>query len=152
MLQFTSFKSIISKDGISSNVLKSNYIEKIFEEVDIFCEYIFGFKLVKNNSKVNNKALPDNIEIGSTLEESRAPNYYEEERIKHKNKSGKVGFFVGILIIIICWGAYSYSDLIIQTVPEISIYMEIYKNYVQSMLAARDDLLKNLIEKIADRE
>ena len=107
---------------------------------------------VKNNSKVNNKALPDNIEIGSTLEESRAPNYYEEERIKHKNKSGKVGFFVGTVIIIICWGAYSYSDLISQTVPKISIYMEIYKNYVQSMLAARDDLLKNLIEKIADRE
>ena len=109
-------------------------------------------RAVKNNSKVNNKALPDNIEIGSTLEESRAPNYYEEERIKHKNKSGKVGFFVGIVIIIICWGAYSYSDLISQTVPKISIYMEIYKNYVQSMLAARDDLLKNLIEKIADRE
>ena len=101
---------------------------------------------------MNNKALPDNIEIGTTLEETLAPNYSVEERIKYKNKSGKVGFFVGIVILIICWGAYSYPDLISQTVPEIAIYMDIYKNYVQSMLAARDDLLKNLIEKIADRE
>ena len=109
-------------------------------------------KAIKNNSKVNNKSLPDNIEIGTTLEETLAPNYSVADRFKYKNKSGKAGFFVGIVTIIICWGAYSYSDLISQTVPKISIYMEIYKNYVQSMLAARDDLLKNLIEKIADRE
>ena len=55
MLQFTSFKSIISKDGISSNVLKSNYIEKIFEEVDIFCEHVFGLKLVQNNINKSNE-------------------------------------------------------------------------------------------------
>ena len=57
MLQFTSFKTIISKDGISSNVLKSNYIEKIFEEVDIFCEHVFGLKLVQNNSKIFSKTV-----------------------------------------------------------------------------------------------
>jgi hypothetical protein len=54
--------------------------------------------------------------------------------------------------MIICWGAYSYPDSISQTVPEIAIYMDIYKNYVQSMLATRDDLLQNIIEKFADRE
>ena len=109
-------------------------------------------RAIKNNSKVNSKALPDNIEIGTTLEESPASDYSFAERIKYKNKSGKVGFFVGIVIIIICWGAYSYSDLISQTVPETAIYMDIYKNYVQSMLATRDELLQNLIEKFADRE
>ena len=108
-------------------------------------------RAIKNNSKVNSKALPDNIEIGTTLEENLAPDYSFAERIKYKNKSGKVGFFVGIVIIIICWGAYSYSDLVSQLVPEIAIYMDIYKNYVQSMLAVRDDLLQNLIEQISER-
>ena len=109
-------------------------------------------KAIKNKSKVTNKSLPDNIEIGTTLEETLAPNYSVADRFKYKNKSGKAGFFVGIVIIIICWGAYSYSDLISQTVPEIAIYMDIYNNYVQSMLATRDNLLQNLIEKFADRE
>ena len=109
-------------------------------------------KAIKNKSKVNIKSLPDNIEIGTTLEETLAPNYSVADRIKYKNKSGKAGFFVGIVIIIICWGAYFYSDLISQTVPETAIYMDIYKNYVQSMLATRDELLQNLIEKFADRE
>ena len=109
-------------------------------------------KAIKNNRNVNNKSLPDNIEIGTTLEETLAPNHSVADRIKYKNNSGKAGFLVGIVIIIICWGAYSYPDLISQTVPEIAIYMDIYKNYVQSMLATRDELLKNLIEKFADRE
>ena len=109
-------------------------------------------KAIKNKSKVNNKSLPDNIEIGTTLEETLAPNYSVADRIKYKNKSGKAGFIVGIVIIIICWGAYFYSDLISQTVPKTAIYMDIYKNYVQSMLATRDELLQNLIEKFADRE
>jgi len=108
-------------------------------------------RAIKNNSKVNSKALPDNIEIGTTLEENLATDYSFAERIKYKNKSGKVGFFAGIVIIVICWGAYSYSDLISQLIPEIAIYMDIYKNYVQSMLAVRDDLLQNLIEQISER-
>ena len=109
-------------------------------------------RAIKNNSKVNSKASPDNIEIGTTLEENLAPAYSFAERIKYKNKSGKVGFFVGIVLIITCWGAYSYSDLISQLVPEVAIYMDIYKNYVQSMLAARDDLLQKLIEQISERK
>ena len=108
-------------------------------------------RAIKNNSKVNSKALPDNIEIGTTLEENLAIDYSFAERIKYKNKSGKVGFFAGIVIIVICWGAYSYSDSISQLIPEIAIYMDIYKNYVQSMLAVRDDLLQNLIEQISER-
>ena len=109
-------------------------------------------KAIKNKSKVNNKSLPDNIEIGTTLEETLDPNYSVADRIKYKNKPGKAGFFVGIVIIIICWGAYYYSDIINQTVPEIAIYIDIYKNYVHSMLATRDELLQNLMEKFADRE
>tara|TARA_B100000963_G_scaffold5456_1_gene4119 strand:+ start:79 stop:744 length:666 start_codon:yes stop_codon:yes gene_type:complete len=107
-------------------------------------------RAIKNNSKVNNKTLPDNIEIGSTLEENLASSYPAKKRIKYKNNSGKAGFLVGIVLISICWGAYSHADLIGQHVPETAIYVDIYKNYVESMLAARDDLLKNLIEKLAD--
>jgi len=48
MLQFTSFKSIISKDDISKNVLKLSSIERIFEDSYIFCQEVFGFNMVKN--------------------------------------------------------------------------------------------------------
>ena len=105
-----------------------------------------------NNRKVNNKALPDNIEIGTTLEETPAPYYSVEEPLKYKNKSGKVGFFVGIIIIAVLWGAYSYVDFISQLVPKTAIYMDIYKNYVESVLAARDDVMQNLTEMITTQK
>ena len=104
----------------------------------------------KNKGKVDNEQLPDNIEIGTTLEETLAPNYSEEVSIKSKKKSGKFGFLVGIVIIGICWGAYTYEELISRSVPETAIYMDIYKNYVEYMLAVRDDVLQNLIEEITD--
>ena len=50
MLQFTSFKSIISKDDISKNVLKLSSIERIFEDSYIFCQEVFGFNMVKNTN------------------------------------------------------------------------------------------------------
>ena len=106
----------------------------------------------KNNLKVDSEALPDNIEIGTTLEETLAPNYSGEEPIKSKNKSGKVGFFVGLVVIGICWGAYTYEDLISRSVPQTAIYMDIYKNYAEYMLAARDDVLQNLIKEITERK
>ena len=106
----------------------------------------------KNNRKADSKALPDNIEIGTTLEETLAPNYSQAEPSKSKTKSGKVGFLVGLVIIGICWGAYTYEDLITQSVPQTAIYMDIYKNYVEYIQAARDDVLKNLIQEITERK
>ena len=106
----------------------------------------------KNNRKADSKALPDNIEIGTTLEETQAPNYSQAKPSKSKTKSGKVGFLVGLVIIGICWGAYSYEDLITQSVPQTAIYMDIYKNYVEYIQAARDDVLKNLIQEITERK
>jgi len=106
----------------------------------------------KNNRKADSKALPDNIEIGTTLEENQAPNYSQAEPSKSKTKSGKVGFLVGLVIIGICWGAYTYEDLITQSVPQTAIYMDIYKNYVEYIQAARDDVLKNLIQEITERK
>ena len=50
MFQFTSFKSIISKDDISKNVLKLSSIERIFEDSYVFCQEVFGFNLVKNTN------------------------------------------------------------------------------------------------------
>ena len=105
----------------------------------------------KNNRKLDNKALPDYLGIGSTLEETLAPNYSVEEPIKYKNKSGKIGFFVGIVIISTCWGVFSYADLISRSVPKTAIYMDIYKNYVEYVLEARDDMLQNLIEKLTSQ-
>ncbi len=50
MLQFTSFKSIISNDDLSKNVLKLSSIERIFEDSYVFCQEVFGFNLVKNTN------------------------------------------------------------------------------------------------------
>ena len=48
MFNFTSFKSIISKDDISNNVIKLSSIERIFEDSFVFCQKVLGFKSSKN--------------------------------------------------------------------------------------------------------
>ena len=50
MFNFTSFKSIISKDDISNSVIKLSSIERIFEDSYVFCQKVFGFKSTKNSS------------------------------------------------------------------------------------------------------
>ena len=109
-------------------------------------------RAIKNSTKDNRKAhdaiLPNNIEIGTTLEETLAPNLPDEVPEKSKTKSGKLGFAIGFAIIGVCWAAFTYEDLITQSVPQATVYMEIYKNYVDYLLAIRDGVLKNLIEQI----
>ena len=109
-------------------------------------------RAIKNSTKDNRKAhdaiLPNNIEIGTTLEETLAPNSPDEGSEKSKTKSGKLGFAIGFAIIGVCWAAFTYENLITQSVPQATVYMEIYKNYVDYLLAIRDGVLKNLIEQI----
>ena len=50
MLKFTSFKSIISKEDISNNLINLSSIERIFEDSYVFCHKVFGFKSTKNSS------------------------------------------------------------------------------------------------------
>ena len=50
MFNFSSFKSIISKDDISNSVIKLSSIETIFEDSYVFCQKVFGFKSTKNSS------------------------------------------------------------------------------------------------------
>ena len=101
----------------------------------------------KDNRKSHDKVLPNNIEIGTTLEETLTPNSPDEVPEKSKTKSGKVGFFIGLAIIVVCWAAFAYGDLITQSMPQAAAYIEIYKNYVDYLLAMRDGVLKNLLEQ-----
>ena len=94
--------------------------------------------------------MPNNIEIGTTLEETSAPNSPDEVPEKSKTKSGQVGFFIGLAIIGVCWAAFTYEDLITQSVPQATVYMEIYKNYVDYLLAIRDGVVENLLEQITN--
>ena len=48
MFNFTSFKSIISKDDISNNAIKLSSIERIFEDSYVFCQKVLGFKSANN--------------------------------------------------------------------------------------------------------
>ena len=111
-------------------------------------------RAIKNSTKYNRKAhdkiLPNNIEIGTTLEETSAPNSLAEVSEKSKTKSGKVGFFIGLAIIGVCWAAFTYEDLITQSVPQAAVYMEIYKNYVDYLIAIREGVLENLLEPITN--
>ena len=50
MFNFTSFKSIISKDDISNNVIKLSSIERIFEDSYVFCQKVLGFKSANNSN------------------------------------------------------------------------------------------------------
>ena len=102
----------------------------------------------KDNRKAHDAILPNNIEIGTTLEETLAPNLPDEVPEKSKTKSGKLGFAIGFAIIGVCWAAFTYEDLITQSVPQATVYMDIYKNYVDYLLTIRDGVLKNLIEQI----
>ena len=104
----------------------------------------------KDNRKAHDKILPNNIEIGTTLEETLAPNSPAEVPEKSKTKSGQVGFLIGLAIIGVCWAAFTYEDLITQSVPQATVYMEIYKNYVDYLLAIRDGVLENLLEQITN--
>ena len=94
--------------------------------------------------------MPNNIEIGTTLEETLAPNSPDVVPEKSKTKSGKVGFFIGLAIIGVCWAAFTYEDLITQSVPQAAVYIETYKNYVDYLLAIRDGALENLLEQITN--
>ena len=71
MFNFTSFKSIISKDDISNNVIKLSSIERIFEDSYVFCYKIFGFKSAKNpNTSLKNvriNSINDNIYINTKI-------------------------------------------------------------------------------------
>tara|TARA_B100000902_G_scaffold190984_1_gene182516 strand:+ start:138 stop:809 length:672 start_codon:yes stop_codon:yes gene_type:complete len=149
----------------ASNDVDANALEILREEADreIRARSVDGSsgkktqnllskRAIKNKSKVNNKALPNNIEIGTTLEETLTPNHFLKEPIKYKNNSGKIGFFIGIVIISTCYGIYSYTDLISRSVPETAIYMDLYKNYIDHIVKVRDVVLHNLIEKITEQK
>ena len=95
MFNFTSFKSIISKDDISNSVIKLSSIERIFEDSYVFCQKVFGFNLTKNSitslktvkinsinddiyintkiSKINNKKVKfeNNLMVSSGIKESK---------------------------------------------------------------------------------
>ena len=52
MFNFTSFKSIISKDDISNNIIKLSSIERIFEDSYVFCQKVLGFKSANNPNTI----------------------------------------------------------------------------------------------------
>ena len=71
MFNFTSFKSIISKDDISDNLIKLSSIERIFEDSYVFCQKVFGFKSTRNSSTslktVRINSINDDIYINTKI-------------------------------------------------------------------------------------
>ena len=100
-------------------------------------------KKLSNKSAINKKALPDNIEIGTTLDEAPDSTATVTGPSKSKITSGKIGFIIGLVIIVLCWAIYTYDDSITQSAPQTAVYIDIFKSYVDYMQIARDDLIKN---------
>ena len=107
-------------------------------------------KKLSNKSAINKKALPDNIEIGTTLDEAPDTSATIKGPIKSKITSGKIGFIIGLVIIVLCWAIYTYDASITQSVPQTAIYIDIFKSYVDYMQIVRDDFIKYLIQAIID--
>ena len=76
---------------------------------------------------------------------SRRAQEYEQ-----KITSGKIGFIIGLVIIVLCWAIYTFDASITQSVPQTAIYIDIFKSYVDYMQIARDDFIKYLIQAIID--
>ena len=107
-------------------------------------------KKLSNKSAINKKALPDNIEIGTTLDEVPDSSATVAGPSKSKITSGKIGFIIGLVIIVLFWAIYTYDDLISQSVPQTAIYTDMFKSYVDYMQIARDDFIKYLVQAIID--
>ena len=107
-------------------------------------------KKLSNKSAINKKALPDNIEIGTTLDEAPDTSATVKSPSKSKITSGKIGFIIGLVIIVLCWAIYTYDASITQSVPQTAIYIDIFKSYVDYMQIVRDDFIKYLIQAIID--
>ena len=107
-------------------------------------------KKLSNKSAINKKALPDNIEIGTTLDEAPDTSFTVTGPSKSKITSGKIGFIIGLVIIVLCWAIYTYDASITQSVPQTAIYIDIFKGYVDSMQIARDDFIKYLKKAITN--
>lgn len=107
-------------------------------------------KKLSNKRVINKKALPDNIEIGTTLDEAPDTSFTVTGPSKSKITSGKIGFIIGIVIIVLCWAIYTYDASITQSVPQTAIYIDIFKGYVDSMQIARDGFIKYFIQAIID--
>ena len=105
-------------------------------------------KKLSNKSAINKKALPDNIEIGTTLDEAPDSTATVTGPSKSKITSGKIGFIIGLVVIVLCWTIYTYDDSITQSVPQSAIYIDILKSYVDYIQVARDDFIKYLIPVI----
>ena len=107
-------------------------------------------KKLSNKSAINKKALPDNIEIGTTLDEAPDTSATIKGPSKSKITSGKIGFIIGLVIIVLCWAIYTYDASITQSVPQTAIYIDIFKSYVDYMQIVRDDFIKYLVQAIID--
>ena len=107
-------------------------------------------KKLSNKKVINKKALPDNIEIGTTLDEAPDTSATIKGLSKSKITSGKIGFIIGLVIIVLCWAIYTYDASITQSVPQTAIYIDIFKSYVDYMQIVRDDFIKYLIQAIID--
>ncbi|MBL6840098.1 MAG: zinc-ribbon domain-containing protein [Rhodobacteraceae bacterium] len=107
-------------------------------------------KKLSNKRVINKKVLPDNIEIGTTLDEAPDTSFTVTDPSKSKITSGKIGFIIGLVIIVLCWAIYTYDASITQSVPQTAMYIDIFKGYLDSVQIARDDFIKYLIQAIID--
>ncbi|ERL98697.1 hypothetical protein HIMB11_00503 [Rhodobacteraceae bacterium HIMB11] len=84
--------------------------------------------------------LPDIEEINSTLRrDKKSANRDEPETQAQKNASGRRGFRVAIILLLLAVAVYAYANLITSNVPQLAPYLDSYVAQIDQWRAALSD-------------
>ena len=84
--------------------------------------------------------LPDIEEINSTLRrDKKSANRDEPETQAQKNASGRRGFRVAIILLLLAVAVYAYADLITSNVPQLAPYLDAYVAQIDQWRTALSD-------------
>jgi predicted Zn finger-like uncharacterized protein len=114
---------------------KSGYIDPKLDDLDEM------YKDTASDAPASRRdLLPDIEEINSTLRrDKKSANRDEPETQAQKNASGRRGFRVAIILLLLAVAVYAYADLIISNVPQLAPYLDAYVAQIDQWRAALSD-------------
>ena len=114
---------------------KSGYIDPKLDDLDEM------YKDTASDAPASRRdLLPDIEEINSTLRrDKKSANRDEPETQAQKNASGRRGFRVAIILLLLAVAVYAYADLITSNVPQLAPYLDAYVAQIDQWRAALSD-------------
>ena len=114
---------------------KSGYIDPKLDDLDEM------YKDTASDAPASRRdLLPDIEEINSTLRrDKKSANREEPETQAQKNASGRRGFRMAIILLLLAVAVYAYADLITSNVPQLAPYLDAYVAQIDQWRAALSD-------------